>query len=179
MSPHGRPGWEWSYLLLTLAVGFASTHGWMAHFRPAALTLQMERGDRVQLKLENVAPSTLQQPTRYHFRLESVDTDLASVPGENATISLDVFNTDTRDWTGDIVVNGHFLGQTKIQVKLYDSQRNTSELPTNWSNDSTLDVKIKRPKRVVDDIFLGTIILLMSLLYISFGAALNLDVLRV
>ncbi|EDX17978.1 P3 protein [Drosophila simulans] len=178
MSPHGRPGWAWGYLLLTLALGFASTHGWMAHFRPAALTLQMERGDRVQLKLENVAPSTLQQSTRYHFRLESVDTDLASVPGENATISMDVFDTDTRDWTGDIVVNGHFLGQTKIQVKLYDSQRNTSELPTNWSNDSTLDVKIKRPKRVVDDIFVGTIILLMSLLYISFGAALNLDVLR-
>ncbi|KAH8355382.1 hypothetical protein KR084_000403 [Drosophila pseudotakahashii] len=171
MSPH--------LLLFLLALGYApTTLGWMAHFRPAALKLHMDREDRVELALENLDPATLQQPERFQFRVESADAGLASVPGENATIPLDVFNSLTRDWTGLIVVNGHFLGQTKIQVRLHDSQLNTSELPTNWSNDSALDVKIMRPNRVVDHVFLGSIILLMSLLYINFGAALNLEVLR-
>ncbi|XP_017074463.1 P3 protein [Drosophila eugracilis] len=178
MSPHGCLSFGWGFLIIALGLGFTPTLGWMAHFRPSALKLHMDRGDRVKLTLENLAPSTLQQPARYQFRMESANTDLASVPGENSTIPLDVFNTETRDWTGDILVNAHFLGQTKIQVRLYDNQLNTSELPTHWSNDSTLDVKIQRPNRVLDHVFLGSIILLMSLLYINFGAALNLEVLR-
>ncbi|XP_016973489.1 P3 protein [Drosophila rhopaloa] len=167
-----------TFLLFVLGLGYAPTFGWMVHFRPATLKLHMERGDKVQLTLENLAPSTLQQPERFHFRLESADKDLASIPGENATIPLSLFNTETRDWTGEILVNALFLGQTKIQVRLYDTQLNKSELPTNWSNDSSLEVKILRPIRVVDHVFIGSIILLMSLLYINFGAALNLDVLR-
>ncbi|XP_017050804.1 P3 protein [Drosophila ficusphila] len=179
MSQHRRClGSGWMIMLVTLGLAFSPTHGWMAHFRPASLKLHMESGDRVQLTLENLALSTLQQPERYHFRLESVDTNLASVPEENGTIPLNDFNTETRDWTGHIQVDAHFLGQTKIEVRLYDTQLNSSELPTNWSNDSSLDVKILRPNRVLDHVFLGSIILLMSLLYINFGAALNLDVLR-
>ncbi|XP_017016311.2 ileal sodium/bile acid cotransporter [Drosophila takahashii] len=173
MSPH--------LLLVILALGYApTTRGWSAHFRPAALKLHMAGEDRVQLTLElpKANFSTLQQPDRFQFRLESTDALLASVPGENSTIPLDAFNPQTRDWTGDIVVHGHFLGQTKIQVRLHDIQLNQSELPTEWSNDSSLEVKIMRPNRVVDHVFLGSIILLMSLLYINFGAALNLEVLR-
>ncbi|XP_037723861.1 P3 protein [Drosophila subpulchrella] len=169
---------RWVFLLLILRLGYAPTFGWMAHFRPSELKLQMELEDRVQLTLENVAPSTLQQPERFQFRVESEHTDLASIPAENATIPLSAFSPETRDWTGTIVINAHFLGQTKFQVRLYDNQGNTSELPTNWSNDSTLDVKILRPKRVVDLVFVHTVIVLMTLLYINFGAALDLEVLR-
>jgi len=169
---------RWVFLLLILRLGCAPTFGWMAHFRPSELKLHMELEDRVQLTLENVAPSTLQQPERFKFRVESAHTDLASIPAENATIPLSAFSPETRDWTGTIVVNAHFLGQTKIQVRLYDNQGNTSELPTNWSNDSTLDVKILRPRRVVDLVFVHTVIVLMTLLYINFGAALDLEVLR-
>ncbi|XP_016952618.1 ileal sodium/bile acid cotransporter [Drosophila biarmipes] len=164
--------------VLLLLLGCSPSHGWMAHFRPAELKLHMEREDRVQLTLENLAPSTLQQPERFQFRVESADTDLASIPAENATIPLAAFSPETRDWTGTIVVSAHFLGQTKFQVRLYDSQANTSELPTNWSNDSTLNVKILRPTRVLDLVFVHTVILLMTLLYINFGAALDLEVLR-
>ncbi|XP_016924092.3 ileal sodium/bile acid cotransporter [Drosophila suzukii] len=169
---------RWVFLLLILRLGYEPTFGWMAHFRPSELKLHMELEDRVQLTLENVAPSTLQQPERFQFRVESAHTDLASIPAENVTIPLSAFSPETRDWTGTIVVNAHFLGQTKIQVRLHDNQGNTSELPTNWSNDSTLDVKILRPRRVVDLVFVHTVIVLMTLLYINFGAALDLEVLR-
>ncbi|XP_017142604.1 P3 protein [Drosophila miranda] len=171
------PVLRWMWLMLALGLSPIAM-AWMAHFRPSSLTLRMEKGDRVSLTLENVPPSTLQQPQRYVFRLESAANDLASVPEENSTIAVDLLNPDTRDWTGDIQVNAHFLGETKITVRLFDNMSNSSQLPTQGSNDSTLDVKVQRPSRVVDHVFIGSIVLLMSLLYINFGAALNLDVLR-
>ncbi|KAH8240549.1 hypothetical protein KR038_008900 [Drosophila bunnanda] len=166
-------------LLLVLAASLAPTAlGWMAHFRPSALKLRMANSTQVQLSLENVAPSTLQQPDRFVFRLHSLNAGLASVPEENATIPLTLFDAQTRDWSGPIVVEAHFLGLTNVTVRLHDLRLNSSELPTNWSNDSQLEVTVQRPNRVLDHIFLGSIIVLMSLLYINFGAALNLEVLR-
>lgn len=166
------------YVGLVLLLLVAPALGWMAHFRPSAVTLHMGNGTQVQLVLENVAPSTLQQPDRYVFRLQSLDTGLASVPEENATIPLSLFDPQTRDWSGLIWVESHFLGQTNVTVRLHDLSHNSSELPTNWSNDSQLQVTVQRPRRLVDMIFLHSVVVLMSLLYINFGAALNLDVLR-
>ncbi|KAH8287011.1 hypothetical protein KR054_000546, partial [Drosophila jambulina] len=166
-------------LLLVLAASLApAALGWMAHFRPSALTLRMGNSTQVQLVLENVAPSTLQQPDRFVFRLQSLDAGLASVPEENATIPLSLFDPQTRDWNGPINVEAHFLGLTNVTVRLHDLTLNTSEKPTDWSGDSQLEVTVQRPNRVLDHVFLGSIIVLMSLLYINFGAALNLEVLR-
>ncbi|EDV34304.2 uncharacterized protein Dana_GF21239 [Drosophila ananassae] len=164
--------------LLVFLLGFSPTRAWMAHFRPSSLNLTMDRGVEVQLLLENLAPSTLQQPERYSFQVESADPNVASIPKDNSSILLKLFSEETRDWSGHIHVDGVFLGQTKISVRLVDHSLSTSELPTQWSNDSQLEVKVLRPVRVIDHIFLGSIILLMSLLYINFGAALNLEVLR-
>ncbi|KAH8419857.1 hypothetical protein KR009_003296 [Drosophila setifemur] len=165
-------------LLLAFPACFQPTFAWMAHFRPSSLTVLMGQGESVELVLEDLAPSVLQQPDRYSFQLESQHPDLAGVPADNASISLHEFSAETRDWRGSLQVNGIFLGPTTIQVWLHDHLKNSSALPTTGSNDSQLEVSVMRPKRTVDYIFMGSVILLMSLLYINFGAALNLEVLR-
>ncbi|KAH8304879.1 hypothetical protein KR018_006036 [Drosophila ironensis] len=153
-----------------------SALAWMAHFQPSRVSLNMGRATEVLLTLEDVAPATLQQPERYIFQLESVDAGVARLMDGNSSIRLERFSPETRDWNGPVHVEGLFLGQTKIRVLLVD--RNNGSDTGQWSRDGQLEVKVLQPKRVIDSIFIGTVVLLMSLLYINFGAALNLQVLR-
>ncbi|EDW75134.1 uncharacterized protein Dwil_GK19860 [Drosophila willistoni] len=174
----GNASWGWWMLAIWCCYCPSPTASWMAHFMPNDLEVHMEKSAQVILSVENVEPSILQQPQRYSFRLESSHQNLANVADENASIPIDLIDVDTGKWSGPIQVLGHFLGTSKITVHLVDGQLNTSELPTNGSSDSSLEVRVVRPERVVDHVFVGSIILLMSLVYINFGAALNLEVLR-
>lgn len=164
---------NWILWLLMLGNGIMSSICWQAHLKPAQLQLQMKTSDEVELTLSGIKDVT----DRYSFQLISNNPHLATVAPENATIPMTVVTKS--EWTGRIRLDGHFLGEARINVKLHDALLNTSTDPENSAdNDSTLLVRIVRPERVIDHVFVGSIILLMSLLYINFGAALNVEVLQ-
>lgn len=169
-----------AYWLLVVAMMLSQqtvpSASWQARFEPELLQLEMERSDEVQLTLSDIADE-LQQAGRYSFRLQSAAEQLASVASDNASIPMELVSHN--GWQGRIRVNAHFLGEARITVRLYDAASNSSSPPHNTgSNASSLLVKVVRPERVIDHVFVGSIILLMSLLYINFGAALNVDVLQ-
>lgn len=150
---------------------------WQSHFKPAQLQLQMERSNEVQLTLSGIKDAIRQETDRYSFRLISNNAHLATVAPENATIPVALLTTS--EWSGRIRLNGHFLGEARISVQLHDAMLNSSSDPDNLAqNDSTLHALIVRPERVIDHVFVGSIILLMSLVYINFGAALNMEVMQ-
>ncbi|XP_030568668.1 P3 protein [Drosophila novamexicana] len=169
-----------AYWLLVVAMMLSQqtvpSASWQARLEPELLQLEMERSDEVQLTLSDIADE-LQQAGRYSFRLQSAAEQLASVASDNASIPMELVSHN--GWQGRIRVNAHFLGEARITVRLYDAASNSSSPPHNTgSNASSLLVKVVRPERVIDHVFVGSIILLMSLLYINFGAALNVDVLQ-
>lgn len=164
-------------LLALLLVMLGHGSAWQAHFKPAQLKLNMETTDDVLLTLAGLDPEIVKHTNRYSFRLESDAADLASVATENAIIPVD--HMESNGWNGNISIVAYFLGEAHITVRLYDEQLNVSTKPDNVGiKDSSLLVQVVRPHRPIDTIFVITIITLMSLVYINFGAALNLEVLR-
>ncbi|XP_067639438.1 P3 protein isoform X2 [Eurosta solidaginis] len=105
-------------------------------------------------------------PLAATFEVLSEIPHLASVEHR---IPADVINSTTRSWRGNITINALFLGSTKAYVR----RVNTTERAA-----GTLDLTIIRKMRTIDYIFIGSVALLVSLLYINFGAALDLTVLR-
>ncbi|ALC49119.1 CG11655 [Drosophila busckii] len=167
----------WLLLLLLLTLQAMPSESWQAKFAPAKLQLHMETSAQVQLTLTDIEPALLESPERYSFRLSSDHVELASVAAENASISMQ--QVMQQQWSGAIHVLAHFLGEARIAVRLHDAQSNTSRAPGNaQAAESRLLAQVVRPERVLDHIFVGSIILLMSLIYINFGAALKLDVLQ-
>ncbi|EDV91651.1 ileal sodium/bile acid cotransporter [Drosophila grimshawi] len=148
---------------------------WQAHFKPASLHLQMETSAEVELHLWDIPSELGSSANRYSFRLISDDPHLASVAPENATIPL---HATLNSWTGRIRIDGHFLGEARISVRLWDAWTNRSSQSANNSDSSQLVAQVLRPERIIDHVFVGSIILLMSLVYINFGAALNVEVLQ-
>lgn len=104
------------------------------------------------------------------FRFQSVNNRLAQVddiiPGSQVDAA-------SRKWHGNITIDVKFLGATSIYAQMINSADNTSE---NSKNEFKLT--IIRKQRVIDHVFTGSVALLVSLLYINFGAALDLTVLR-
>ena len=64
------------------------------------------------------------------------------------------------------------LGSTDIYVQSIQKDNTTIQ------SDSPLHVIVVRENRIIDHIFTGTVALLVSVLYINFGAALDLTALK-
>lgn len=65
------------------------------------------------------------------------------------------------------------LGQTEIFVEIINVDENVTE-----RSGESLSVTILRPARLIDKLFTYSVIILVSILYINFGAALNLETIK-
>ncbi|XP_054726910.1 P3 protein [Anastrepha obliqua] len=132
---------------------------WHAKFTPQQLEMHMSTSAEVLLELTDL-------PLDSAFEVLSENPKLACV---EYLIPADVINPATLVWRGNITVDAIFLGSTKIYVH----RVNTTE-----SAEGTLTLTIIRQTRIIDHVFTGSVALLVSLLYINFGAALDVTVLR-
>ncbi|XP_013099094.1 P3 protein isoform X2 [Stomoxys calcitrans] len=82
-------------------------------------------------------------------------------------------NPATRKWQGDITIDAKLLGYARLHVEMSNSRDNTKEISREY-----LTLIIIRKTRIIDHIFTGSVALFVSLLYINFGAALDLSVLK-
>lgn len=138
---------------------WAAAPSWHAKFTPQQLQLHMGTSAEVLLELTDL-------PLGDSFEVLSENPHLASV---DHLIPADVINPTTHTWRGNITIDAFFLGSTKIYVRRVNSSERAED---------TLGLTIIRRMRVIDHIFTGSVALLVSLLYINFGAALDVTVLR-
>ncbi|KAI9581727.1 ileal sodium/bile acid cotransporter-like [Glossina fuscipes fuscipes] len=82
------------------------------------------------------------------------------------------FDSD-RKWQGNITINLRFMGEAHIRTELLNSLTNITKTCRN-----ILKLTIIRKPHAIDYVFTGSVALLVSLLYIIFGAALDLTILR-
>lgn len=104
------------------------------------------------------------------FRFKSDNEDLANI--DDIVLGTQV-DAAQRSWHGNVTVYAKFLGSARI----YAEMTNSLDQTTTQSKEH-FDIVIIRERRIIDHIFTGSVILLVSLLYINFGAALDLQVLK-
>ncbi|CAH0721189.1 unnamed protein product, partial [Brenthis ino] len=84
----------------------------------------------------------------------------------NSTYRLTELQVTNEKFEGKFRVDGHFLGRTDLVVELH---RDASQQPIN----GTLPITVTRPERIIDRVFVSSVALFVSLIFINFGCAMN------
>lgn len=109
----------------------------------------------------NVTISNFDGSLNQTIRLVS-DSEVLHVPNE-----IQVHNAGGKEWKGSFIANAEFIGKANVHIEI-----NKSSIVE--SSENVLPVIITRAKRAIDTAFVISVAALVSILYINFGAALDL-----
>lgn len=153
------------YVLLILLIGpiFLLCSAFTATFEPNALSVHMQESETGNLTLDGLP----QLSTGSYVQIISGNEMLA-------TISKQIQPSEVINgrWSGTFDVHGVFLGKTNAYVELVQPNQ-TPERANEF-----LPLTIIRLNRAIDHAFTGSVAVLVSLLYINFGAALDVTKLK-
>lgn len=146
--------------ILSNAVAVDSSK-WIAKFDPSPLTVKMHQTQTVKLFLTKSNSS------------ETFDSKkiLITVASDSELITISEFHqleSTPSSINGTFEVNGVFLGKTPIRAFVDENG-----VPVELSD--TLPVIIVREVRLIDNLFTISVATLVSILYINFGAALDMN----
>lgn len=144
-----------AFFLLT-----STSKAWEAHFEPNSTTLHMSGLQTINITLTGLNGVELIQ----NKAILSVSSE-SEILAVSSQLSLD--DIDNGAYHGQFNISGIFLGTTKVYA-------NITEKGILQRSNETLNVVIVREERLIDRIFTASIIALVSILYINFGAALDL-----
>ncbi|XP_059618020.1 ileal sodium/bile acid cotransporter-like [Phlebotomus argentipes] len=154
------------FLLLAvfLAPIFLVSHAatWTARFTPDVVTVEMQRDEEVRLQLSGLESIGVTEVV-----LKTAESHVAEVhkviPGSEIVGGA---------WSGSFNVTGVFLGKTDLFAEI------TTTANDKESSDQKLTVTVIREDRVIDHVFTYVVAILVSILYVNFGAALDLKLLK-
>lgn len=108
----------------------------------------------------NMTISDLDAPNTKNLTIHlASDLDILTVPSE-----ISVHSIGNKQWNGSFIVHATFLGKASVHIEI-ESQTQTG---------NELNVVITRTKRFIDYLFVISVASLVSILYINFGAAMDL-----
>lgn len=138
--------------------GFVSAEDWNVQFFPIETECFMGRSVQVNVTIK----STESAVSDYVFVSEF--SKLAKV---NKNVSSDEFNSQRLKWKGVLDIDCHLLGMSEVYVEHGGVQSHNK-----------LKLIIVKENKLIDKLFSATIALVITFLYINFGAALDLEVLK-
>lgn len=140
---------------------------WTAKFNPNNVTLHVHEMATIQLNLSGL--HTL-PPRVVQFGVNTNNDRLLGVESAKINISQ---SSEQGNWNGSFVVHALFLGNPDVFVELLDPDGNVVE-----ESAQQLPVVVIRRDELIDHLFVASVATLVSILYINFGAAINLQKLR-
>lgn len=146
------------------SVRAAKSPKWTAFFRPENITVHMHHDQAVNLTLFDLDTTDLIEKNAT-IRLVS-DSDILQVSRQIPLIEI-----QDGEWSGSFNVSAVFLGNARVHVII---ETDGSVIQSHES----LPVIIIREERVIDKLFTVSVAMLVSILYINFGAALDLTKVR-
>lgn len=147
------------FVLLT-----TTSSAWDVNFEPNPITVHMYSTQTVNFTitgLKSVEEDYVRLGATFNI---SSDAEILEVIGQS---QYDFSGTTDGNLTGHVNVTGKFLGTAKLYANI--TFKGKSEI-----SNQTLNVIIIREERTIDRVFTASIIALVSILYINFGAALDL-----
>lgn len=141
-----------------------STTGWTAKFDPPSITVEMEKELGGTFTLSGITNLNLIQS----IALITPDENIVRVV--EPSIITQVTQTTI---SGDYKLHGVFLGRHRLYFEVQWTNGNKERVAAD-----ELQAVIIREKRTIDTVFTATVAVLVSVIYINFGAALQMDKLR-
>lgn len=138
----------------------AKSPKWTAYFRPENVTVHMHDSQTINLTLFDLDTDNLIKENA-SIRLVS-DSDILQVSRQ-----IPLLEIQDGDWHGSFNVSAVFLGNARVHVII---EMNGTMVRSRES----LPVIIIREERLIDKLFTISVATLVSILYINFGAALDL-----
>lgn len=140
---------------------------WHVSYDPVSLVLHMNTLGNLSLRIEGLkSDDLLDDPS---IQLKSERDHVAKVV--DGTIKV-VEIRDNGIYEGAFNISGSFLGTTNLFVEVTGKDNQTVQ------SAERLPVTVIREERVIDKVFTASVAILVSILYINFGAALDLPTLK-
>lgn len=140
---------------------------WIVKFEPQNLTLHMDTDRTINVSLSNLNKSEL-IATNATIYIRS-DSDILQASKTIAATEIG----DNGEWHGNCSINAVFIGAVNIYVSIIRidgrEEHSLTQLP----------IIIIRRERLIDKLFIISVATLVSILYINFGAALDLRKVKV
>ncbi|XP_049880720.1 solute carrier family 10 member 6-like [Pectinophora gossypiella] len=133
-----------------------------ASFLPASVELNMDYTEYVNVTVKSDGALLAGDEM-----VIATDHDHIASGSWNSTYKLTEADENNNEWTGRIRVYGRFLGRTNMSV----SVKRGSAAPTVAAE--RLPVVVVRPERIIDRIFVTSVALFVSLIFINFGCAMH------
>lgn len=143
------------------SVSAAKSPKWSAIFNPENITVHMHQSQTINLTLYDLDKIDLIK-NNASIRVVS-DSDILEVSRR-----IPLLEIIKGEWWGSFNVSAVFLGNARVRVIIEVNET------TLWSHES-LPVIIIREDRLIDKLFTISVAALVSILYINFGAALDLS----
>lgn len=143
---------------------------WAVNFDPVELLLPMDSTSTVKFS----APLRAQEIDDGVVRFTTSDENVANLypADKNYTLRRESI-TDFDNWTSAFNVTGNLLGYVEVRLQLINESDNAV-----WKNSNPLKVKVVRNQGVIDHLFTYSVAVLVSVIYISFGCALDWSVFK-
>lgn len=117
-------------------------------------------------------------PASFISRYKGTKIELMSQDNDTAICSpsfliIPFLLNSTELYTGTFNVTGNFMGSTTIRVRYKELENSTDRINEIYS----LPVTVVRKHRLIDKVFTISVAVLVSILFVNFGCALNLEIL--
>ncbi|KAG4074417.1 hypothetical protein HA402_000396 [Bradysia odoriphaga] len=139
---------------------------WEARFDPNKTIIVIDEIAEVHLILSNLSAETSDTVNR-NFVIKSENEQVAVVDNPDEIVFRSVAG-QSGQWETHFRVKGVFLGMVHLFV-----ERRDNGIELERSNEA-LDVIVSRPERLLDTLFAVIVVLLLAILFINFGAAIDL-----
>lgn len=155
----------WFFTTAVVAQVATKTESWGVEFSPEAL-LAVEIDS---VRVVRVFTTDLYEGSEDVVAIAvSNDNNIAKPGGV-----YDVITEGTNNWTAAFNVTGHFIGYAQMRLQL--RRKSDNELV---KESNPMEVTVIRQDRVIDKVFVGSVATLVSIIYINFGCALNMPLVK-
>jgi sodium/bile acid cotransporter 3/5 len=155
----------WVFASSVMAHVASKTSSWGVNFDPAELLLPMDSMSEVKFS------ANLQREDIDYGVVHVVTSDgrIASpYPTDKIYLLKNENISDPGSWSSAFNITGNFLGYAEVYLQLRDNREGTV-----LSSSNSVTVKVVRSERVVDKLFTYSVAVLVSVIYINFGCALD------
>ncbi|XP_050428614.1 ileal sodium/bile acid cotransporter-like isoform X2 [Adelges cooleyi] len=137
---------------------------------------QLQMGESIQVEFNSTAFQNNNSGNEFR-KIELISTNLEVVSISPRFFDLPTPNNLTNTWSGTFNITGKFIGYTKVYFQMVKFKNSAIESIVN-SSENHINVVVVRKQRLIDNVFIVSVAILMSIIFINLGCALELKQLK-